>query len=342
MTAASTVRRADTVNLAAQVVSLALAWHWPLATLLVSFAVLGPLHYLTELRWLHAHGWGVTKPKPWIWVLAGLALAFSLPFLLALPWLRPLVAAFSPGRGIAPVFGWINGLLLIALVTCAALVATENKWLRWLAFGCGCGLAFALQGRPTANLWLGFYLPSLVHVFGFTSVFVWVGARRSGHPLGWCNGILLLAIPVLIALLPLNPADYAFDSAWRAPFVANSFHLLPARLGESLGVGPERAFYFDDAVSLRLQIFVTFAYLHHYLNWFAKTEVIGWHRGMRRSTLALMLVIWVVCVATYVWDYRVGFAVSMSLSTLHLVLEFPVDFRAMRSLVVGGQSLIRS
>lgn len=47
------MRRADTVHLGLMLGALALAYVLPFELLLLSYAVLGPAHYFTEISWLH-------------------------------------------------------------------------------------------------------------------------------------------------------------------------------------------------------------------------------------------------------------------------------------------------
>src|SRR5581483_4474599 len=50
---APNVDRLNALNLGLMLVSAAVAWVTPFEVLLLSYAVLGPLHYLTEISWLH-------------------------------------------------------------------------------------------------------------------------------------------------------------------------------------------------------------------------------------------------------------------------------------------------
>lgn len=43
----------DRLNIGLIAVSMLLAVRWPFETLLLAYAVLGPLHYMTEISWLH-------------------------------------------------------------------------------------------------------------------------------------------------------------------------------------------------------------------------------------------------------------------------------------------------
>jgi hypothetical protein len=71
--------------------------------------------------------------------------------------------------------------------------------------------------------------------------------------------------------------------------------------------------------------FIAFAYTYHYLNWFSKTKVIGWH-DIPKSRAILILVLWIVSVALYLIDYSLGFKWLFLLSFMHVMVEFPLNY----------------
>ena len=86
-----------------------------------------------------------------------------------------------------------------------------------------------------------------------------------------------------------------------------------------------------------MQIFIAFAYLYHYLNWFSKTTVIGWHKGLTKKRSLIILMIWLTCIALFAWNYRIGILSVTFLSTLHIFVEFPLNMVSIRSIaqVIG-------
>ncbi len=89
---------------------------------------------------------------------------------------------------------------------------------------------------------------------------------------------------------------------------------------------------FNNPLSIMFARFIAFAYTYHYLNWFSKTSVIGWHQVSRRK-LAGVLVIWVFSVGLYLYDYRLGLLALLFLSLLHVVYEFPLNYISVRGSV---------
>ena len=80
--------------------------------------------------------------------------------------------------------------------------------------------------------------------------------------------------------------------------------------------------------------FLAFAYTYHYLNWFSKTRIIGWH-AISRARMAVIAVVYVTSLGLYVYDYRIGFLALLLLSMIHVFLEFPLDARTTVEVAAG-------
>ena len=94
---------------------------------------------------------------------------------------------------------------------------------------------------------------------------------------------------------------------------------------------PDATILADPAAAGVLR-FLAFIYLFHYLNWFAKTELLQWHRVSRRSW-AWIVVLYSVSAGCYLWNFRVGFYMVNFLSMLHVFLEFPLNWHTGRFLM---------
>ncbi|MBK7735618.1 MAG: hypothetical protein IPI36_10615 [Chitinophagaceae bacterium] len=79
------------------ILSLLLAYKIPFELFLFSYAVLGPLHYLTEINWLNERNYFVRKKK-YVIVLMVLAALVALPFVLRLPFLAALRQTFAGSK----------------------------------------------------------------------------------------------------------------------------------------------------------------------------------------------------------------------------------------------------
>ena len=84
---------------------------------------------------------------------------------------------------------------------------------------------------------------------------------------------------------------------------------------------------FSDPAAVMLGRFIAFAYTYHYLNWFSKTKVIGWHR-VPKARFVAVIVIWLMSIALYLYDYQLGFRWLFLLSFAHVLLEFPLNHQS--------------
>ena len=59
----------DSINIGLILVSAILSFHYPLEIFVFSFAILGPLHYLTEINWLDKKDYFTNNSKRiWLWI----------------------------------------------------------------------------------------------------------------------------------------------------------------------------------------------------------------------------------------------------------------------------------
>jgi len=84
----------------------------------------------------------------------------------------------------------------------------------------------------------------------------------------------------------------------------------------------------DRVVAALLRVFA-FAYLFHYLNWFAKTELLQWHKISAR-TWAVVGTLYAAAIGVYMWNMRVGFIVVNFMGMMHVLLEFPLNWHTLR------------
>jgi hypothetical protein len=112
----------------------------------------------------------------------------------------------------------------------------------------------------------------------------------------------------------------------------DSFGNVPQALGYALGMPGLK-------LDARLTGLLSFVYTYHYLNWFIKAEVIRW-ADVPKSRLALVATLSIVATAFYFYDYVLGFALLLSLSLTHVLLEFPLNSVSVRQLgAVAGETL---
>ena len=293
------MRRGDIAHLGLMLAALAMAYLLPFELVVLSYAILGPAHYLTEISWLHDRGYYLPGRK------APLILAFT-----------ALGAMF-----IASPY-WYGVVVVVALAACAVLTAKTEATGRLLTVAAtALVVGMLLFHAPFAVV--GALLPTLIHVALFTLVFMVLGAWRARSPVQFALvGVYLIAVAAILAAPP--------SAATRIPqlegLAQSGFSDVPHALGAMLGVP-------DLGVDGRIAGLLSFVYTYHYLNWFIKAEVIRW-ADIPRTRLAAIAALSLAATGFYFINYQLGFTVLLVLSLLHVLLEFPLNTVAIRDL--GG------
>jgi hypothetical protein len=303
--AAPDVDRINRVNIGLMVGAAAVACTLPFEVFLASYAILGPLHYLTQISWLHDRGYYATSRWDGA-MLAALGVVALAAYEGWLPWRGSTLTAF--GIGILCVFVRHPVVKVAGLVSLVALTEPLYEW----------------RGVRIISA----FLPTVIHVYVFTGLFILAGTLKSPRPSGWaslatyvaCGGGLLVVQPASV----YTPSAYALANL--GPFgslVDDMAALVP---GEG-----------EHPALVAIGRFLAFAYTYHYLNWFSKTEIIRWHE-MSRVRMGVIGVLWVLSVALYAYDYAVGLTALFFLSVTHVFLEFPLDVRTLREVLAGGRA----
>jgi hypothetical protein len=244
---------------------------------------------------------------------------------------------------------------IVVLTFLAALVfqAVKNVWVRIVALLLAVG-ATVLYSNSAEILhwdlryWIGLYMTTVIHVFVFTAVFILLGALRNRS---W-TGIASLAVFVLAAgFCFVNPlaSRAAGPRTWSkahfavfAPMNSGLCYLTGLHKSNSR----DALFPFHNLEELyaspaafKVMTFIAFAYLYHYLNWFSKTKVIGWHRISRRRLL-LLIGAWIGSVGLYLWSFEAALFWLTVLSVSHVTLEFPLNWLAFKECARRGAEFV--
>jgi hypothetical protein len=315
------VDRLNHLNIALMVASCALAFAIPFELFLLAYAILGPLHYLTEISWIHDRRYFVDSDRSargrnlmigWL-ALVGLTLAVMVYGLVAE---RLLQGTASPV--------WEIGLFYLVFVAAALLIFRVNQLAATgVILLTGLGLLL-FSGSPYYGL-IAFFIITIVHVLVFTAAFLLFGALKTRSRSGLASVAVYAACVISVFLFaPAAPAASDFIRQNYAPF-----ETLNAQLIRVLGLGPGtalREIYESPAGAVVMRL-IAFAYTYHYLNWFTKTSVIGWNK-ISKARAGMILVLWLAALALYAYDYLLGFVVLYSLSVLHVMLELPLNHQS--------------
>jgi hypothetical protein len=292
------MRITDAAHLALMLAALAVSYLVPFELLLLSYVVLGPAHYATEISWLHDRKYFLPH--------VGVAVFLALVAIAA-----ALIADAS----------WFGFVMWAAFVACAMLAATTTALQSMLVFMVAIALTAIMLSNGLSIAVLGILLPTLIHVCLFTLVFMTLGAYRSGARVQWL--LVALYVGAIAAILIAPPSAVTLIPSF-AKAAHDYFANVAPALGRFLGI---RNLQLDT----RLTSLLAFIYTYHYLNWFIKAEVIRWN-NMSRGRLALVAAASTASTALYFYDYSFGFTVLLAFSLAHIVLEFPLNALALRQL----------
>jgi hypothetical protein len=319
--------------------TFALSLAWPFQLFLFSYIVLGPLHYLTEIHWLDKQKYFI-QPKDsrvFLWSMVALVLLLTAGTLIpqagSWEWSKPMYNAVygSLGNPVAKVVKWSWSLMLIAFVTAAAWLFTERWALRApiIAFCVLSSLFF--YKMPAAGIVFGLLLPTIIHVFLFTILFMWYGALKTQSGWGYANLASIVLAVLIIAIHPVSAESIQLSDSVAQLTLASAFHQINYVINHWFGAMNDNKANLASPAFFKVQSFLAFAYTYHYLNWFSKTSIIKWHR-VEKKKFVFSAVLWVVSLALYKVSYRLGFSAVAVLSLLHVVLEFPLNFVSMRAI----------
>jgi len=316
------------LNVGLMVASMGAAFVLPFEVFLISYAVLGPLHYLTELSWLHDRGYFANHKSECV----GLAVI-------------ALVSVFASGHfqsvTNAQVQTWTPEMSIAALGLALMAVLVRSTRMRWIILAILIGTSVYahwlnqnLETRPGArpfNLYdivFNIYLTTIIHVFVFTGAFVLYGALKSNSRSGLVSFWVFLGCAAGCLLAPASGAPELSE------YTVNAYNMTSSLLLSDLVY--HLPFYdplahpnevFKAPAAIQVGRFIAWAYTYHYLNWFSKTSIIKWHE-VPMSRFVVVVLIWIASLAVYAYDYREGLRWLLLLSLLHVFMEFPLNWRS--------------
>jgi hypothetical protein len=327
MTTLSSTEKIDAANIGLMLLSCLLAFIIPFELFLFSYAVMGPLHYLTEIGWLHKKGYFTTGKYDYIF-LGVLSILITLGYL-------------GISDAIAPV---ATGLVYLAFLMALVMVFIKDNALKVIS---GILILFStliINEHSFYETFFAVYLPTIIHVFCFTGFFILLGALKNKSLLGILSLLVFAGCAISFFLIPADLSSLAPINYLQKSFVG--FMELNRQLINTLGLDQLKTFsneslaentrvIFGTQAGFMVMRFIAFAYTYHYLNWFSKTSVIQWHK-VPRKTLSIVIAVWIISVAIYAYDFMLGLKWLFLLSFLHVLLEFPLNYRS----VIGiGQEI---
>lgn len=296
--------------------SAILAFVLPFELFLFSYAILGPLHYLTEIGWLHKKNYFTKGKYDFVFLSVLCALVFYFSFI-------------QPAKNDSQIPNIILFGLLLSLIF---VLIKDNLYRIVLSLLALIGIAMASTGMMYF-VWVGVFLPTIIHVFVFTWAFMLYGVIKNKSFSGYLSVAALGLIAMSFFLIKAPGLQYQVSS-----YVTKSydlFYLLNTFLIDFFGLSTNSkdsaTIVYNTNAGFIIMRFIAFSYTYHYLNWFSKTSIIQWHKVPKR-TLLITLSIWIFSMALYVVDYNIGLKALYFLSFLHVFLEFPLNITSFQGI----------
>jgi hypothetical protein len=194
-------------NIGLMLITAVLAYFYPFETFLLAYAYLGPLHYLTEISWLHDRNYySKGKYDFVVLLLVGILLSY---------------AAFAKDFGVSvEVYDYFvkmnlfDKLLVFALFSAVLFALVKNLFVKIVAI---LFLYVFVSGwlspdNATANsesttvFALTSLVPTLIHVYLFTGLFMLFGSLKTRSVSGMWQMVGFVVVPlVLVFALPVDP-----------------------------------------------------------------------------------------------------------------------------------------
>ena len=323
-------RKTDYVNIILMIVATVLAFNLPFELFLFSYAILGPLHYLTEIGWLHQRNYFATgKRDYYILIFLGLLITFQL--FLTLPLEHQILQFLFPGnpqlvKTLAKLFSeWSPAFVFLAFVISVGISFLSKITHKIIVFAAGIVLAILLKEVHYYILIFSVLFPTIIHVWLFTGIFILAGALKSKQFSGHLSLIVFILCTFSFFIFKGN-TNYQISEYVQKAFTQSNFQSVNTAIFALL-FSTKKMFFLNSPKGLMIQRFIAFAYTYHYLNWFSKTNIIRWHEVPKRW-LYTAIGLWICSIALYIYDYRTGVLALFFLSIMHVFLEFPLNFKS--------------
>jgi hypothetical protein len=331
--------RLNYLNIGLMLLSCAVAFFVPFELFLIAYAVLGPAHYLTEISWLHERKYFSKGKYDFIFLALAAVALFITSYVL-----RPAeVVTFEENQKLSTAY------VAIAFLAAFAMVLLKTAAQRFVAVAV---IMIAALISRNGMIFFSVFLPTLIHVYIFTGLFMLYGALKGRSRSGYIACIVFILIPFLFVFFHPDPVSIT-DWGRRdySQFEALNIYMLSIWDSQLYMWPPDTqggyetiiSGIYNSEVGVTFMRFIAFAYTYHYLNWFSKTTVIKWH-NVPKLRLAVILVLWIAAVGFYYYDYKLGFHVLFLLSFMHVFLEFPLNhvtfigiFTEAKSIMSGKQ-----
>jgi len=326
------ISKIDYLNIGLIIISFIIAIYLPFRLFLLSYAIMGPLHYLTELNWLNKQQYFIkpSQKKVFVWIIALSSIIISI-----FP-LYQLISLKSENilEALLSFIDKYSSIIIMALFAATLgyvfFSRTKSMFFYFPLVLIISVVSFLLFSNTI--IIAAYFITTIIHVYLFTILFMIFGSMKSKSIGGWISSSFVVVVPILLILIPIEYQSYNLEGFTRASYEKSNFSLLGKELGGVFGILKNGVFYVLSEDGIKIQIFIAFAYTYHYLNWFSKTSIIGWGKALNRNSSLIIITLWIISVSLYYIDYKLGLVSLFFLSFLHVFAEFPLNWLSIKEI----------
>ena len=197
------------------------AFFAPFETFLLAYAFLGPLHYLTEISWLHDRQYFTKGKYDFIVLLIIGVLLSTVAFAQDFGYKWEIYTYFSEMQLSSKlvVFALFSGMLFalvknifVKIVSCFFIFIFVSGWLS--------PENIEENQSSTTVFALTSLVPTLIHVYVFTGLFMLYGSLKSRSKSGLIAVVAVVILPlILVFVLPVKPKE-----SWVSSYGKNAYY----------------------------------------------------------------------------------------------------------------------
>lgn len=227
-----TLAQVNYLNIGLMLLSCALAYLLPFELFLFSYAVLGPLHYLTEIGWLHKRNYFTTAKSDYKWLLvlgAFAAILFILHQLVVYDFINIDTLGGSDKQLdlVMTLRMWIVNIIILAFIWGLSSTIFKSLTSKLSFTLIATGLLLLVSDMRPMLVALAALLPTLIHTTIFMLAFILYGSIKSKSISGYIS--VAVFIGCCIAIFTFQPIwEYQINARVLDSFMLSDFDELHA------------------------------------------------------------------------------------------------------------------
>ena len=189
----------DITNIGLMILSCALAYVMPFELFLFSYAVLGPLHYLTEITWLKKRDCFANGKSDYIFLIVPCVI---LTFIVLVATYNQLPVVKDLYEFCLSFFGshflnFSNVMIFVAFFSALAFVMFKDGLYKLIFIFIALIAGLLIQDSQPFLIFFAIFLPTLIHVFVFTGLFIIQGALKNRSATGIASAVVFILCAVI-------------------------------------------------------------------------------------------------------------------------------------------------